>query len=64
MVSDLENNCKINKISGWGIETLYPDTINTTLGLSTIHLVGVDMDRNCKFNINYRNVFMYDIKTH
>ena len=21
-------------------------------------------DRNCKFHINYRNVFLYDMKTH
>ena len=35
--------CKINKISGWGIETFYLATKNTNFGLSTIHLVGVDM---------------------
>ena len=35
--------CKINAISGWGIETFYLVTRNTNLGLSAIHLVGVDM---------------------
>ena len=34
---------KINTISGCGIETFYLDTKNTNLGLSTIHLVGVNM---------------------
>ena len=32
-----------NKISGWGIETFNLDTQNNNLGLSAIHLVGVDM---------------------
>ena len=35
--------CKINTISGWGTETFYLDTKNIYLGLSTIHLVGVDI---------------------
>ena len=34
---------KINTINGRGIETFYLDTKNTNLGLSSIHLVGVDM---------------------
>ena len=35
--------CKINTISGWGLETFYLDTKNSNLGLSAIHLVGRDM---------------------
>ena len=35
--------CKINTVSGWGVEAFYLDTKNTNLGLSTIHLVGADM---------------------
>ena len=43
IVSDGENKCicKINAISGWGIETFYLVTKNTNLG-SSIHLLGVD----------------------
>ena len=55
---------KINAISGWCIETFYLDTKNTNLGLSTIYLVGVDRIEICRFNVNYRNLFLYDIKTH
>ena len=60
--------CQINTVSGWGKETFYLDTKNNNFRLSTIHLDSVENykiqhDRNCKFNINYRNVFLYDIKT-
>ena len=59
--SDWENNfvCKIHAISGSGIETFYLVTKYNNFWSSTIHLVDVDMIGICKFNINYRNVFLY-----
>ena len=53
--------CKINALSGWGIETfnILPSQKNTNLGSSPIHLVGVDMIEIAKFNINYKNVLLW-----
>ena len=43
MISDRIILCKINAISGRGIETFYPVKKITNLGSSTIHLVDVDL---------------------
>ena len=56
--------CKINTISRWGIKTFYLDTKNTNFGLSTIHLVGVDMIEIANSILIIENIFLYDIKTH
>ena len=43
---------------------ILPRHKNTNFGLSTIHLVGVDMIEITNSILIYRNVFLYDIKTH
>ena len=55
---------KINALSGWGIETFYLVTKKKQFGIINNSFNWCGHDRNWKFNINYRNIFIYDIKTH
>ena len=63
MVSDGENHFMKNKCNKWmRYKNILPNHKKYQFESSTIHLVGVDMIKNYKFNINYRNIFLYDIK--
>ena len=61
MISAGENYFTQNICNKWMryIETFHLKKKKSNLGLSTIYL----LDGNYKFRINYKNAFLYDIRT-
>ena len=41
---------------------ILPNHKNANMGSSTVNLHGVDLIQICKFKIDYKNMFLYDIR--